>query len=256
MSLAKVTNDPGWVEELAVPVADYAAFYQAVWNPRLMSPDSTYGGFGGFRSQNSDAEWLDMRQNIFAFDYVKLGVELHRQDYIERGVAAMKAGLALITHPRSIANKIFPHPNQPGKNYYPEGIGPENIDHEGLPQLPVRSGPDWGETGALSAAALIMNEIGGAFIDLSTPSAPLSVGVDGVTVAVAASVVSTTTMKLNLDLVSKMTKLIMPWDDAFTVNVVVSGFPEGITTVNALINGKALQLTSNQLANYPVVVSK
>ena len=67
-----------------------------------------------------------------------------RQDLMERGVAAMRATLAILTEPRTQANN-YPTANidpSSGRPFVAHGLEPENVDHEGIPQLPARSGPD------------------------------------------------------------------------------------------------------------------
>ena len=109
--------------------------------------------FGGWTSQNSDAEWLDARQSQCAEALLRAGLLLRRADLLQRGVAALRSSFALITDPAGAANGVFPVQNLPAASTRPEvpfGLEPENIDHEGIPQLPGRSGPDWGEVGGLS----------------------------------------------------------------------------------------------------------
>ncbi|MBZ5560936.1 MAG: hypothetical protein LAP13_00790 [Acidobacteriia bacterium] len=166
-SLYEATGNSDYLRN-AEAVADYAGLFQAVWQPHFMI--SAYV-FGGFRSQNSDAEWLDMRQSLFGEALARLGQLAGRQDLLERGVAAVRASFAIINHPRHIENDIFRYPR------YPFGIEPENIDHEGLPQNPLRSGFDWGEGGGLAAAATLLRRLGGAYLDFEKK---VSVGVDGI----------------------------------------------------------------------------
>ena len=60
-SLYEVTHNPADLAA-AEAVADYSIFYQAVWAPPYIV---TAYPFGGFSSQNSDAEWLDQRSQSF-----------------------------------------------------------------------------------------------------------------------------------------------------------------------------------------------
>ena len=63
----------------AEAVGDYAGFFQAVWQPHFII---TAYAFGGFRSQNSDAEWLDMRQSLFDEAFTRPGLLTARQDLL------------------------------------------------------------------------------------------------------------------------------------------------------------------------------
>ncbi|MGH9453639.1 MAG: hypothetical protein ACRD2O_06670, partial [Terriglobia bacterium] len=192
-------------------VADYAGFFQAVWQPHFIT---TAYAFGGFRSQNSDAEWLDMRQSLFGEAFARLGLITGRQDLIERGVAALRASLAIINHPRHIQNDIFRYPR------YPLGIEPENIDHEGLPQDPLRSGFDWGEGGALAAAAGLLQQLGGAFVDFKRN---IAVGVDGVYIKSFKLAGS----QIHVDLDNQLAALPFPYSDPYPLELRIEGLPAG-----------------------------
>jgi len=88
--------------DLDLAVADYASFYQSVWQPHFLI---TAYGFGGYASQNSDAEWLDMRQSQYGEAMVRLAKLAGRQDLLERGVAAIRAQFALSITQRSLETK-------------------------------------------------------------------------------------------------------------------------------------------------------
>lgn len=195
----------------AEAVADYAGFFQAVWQPHFIN---TAYAFGGFRSQNSDAEWLDMRQSLFAEAFARLGLVTGRQDLLERGVAALRASVAIINHPRHIQNDIFRYPR------YPLGIEPENIDHEGVPQDPLRSGFDWGEGGALAAAACLLQQLGGAFVDFRRN---IAVGVDGVNVK-SFKLAGT---QIQVDLDNQLAALPFPYRDPYPLELRIEGLPAG-----------------------------
>ena len=59
----------------AEAVADYSIFYQAVWAPHYII---TAYPFGGFSSQNSDAEWLDQRSHRFTDGLIRIGLLSNR----------------------------------------------------------------------------------------------------------------------------------------------------------------------------------
>lgn len=170
LSLFEATRDPGHLET-AASVADYLSFYQAVWQPHFITTAYAFGGFG---VQNTDAEWLDARQGEIAPALVRLGVLTGRKDYIERGIAAAKSSLILVHHERHIKNNIYSYPN------FPPGLGPENIDHEGRPQSPMRTNAGWGEVSGLAGIADVLYQIGDLYIDVQNEFA---VGVNGIRVA-------------------------------------------------------------------------
>ena len=195
----------------AEQVADYLNLYQSVWQPPFII---TAYAFGGFISQNSDAEWLDMRQCLCGEALVRLGVVTGRQDLLERGVAALRSAFSVINHPRHIANGIFPTPS------YPLGITAENIDHEGLPQLPLRSGSDWGEGGALASVAEVLQQIGGVYVDFEKNT---HVGVDGVSV----KEVRRTEQRIDIEIDNLLSRLAMPYENSFLTDLLIAGLPRG-----------------------------
>ena len=169
LSLYEATRQVRYLDA-AERVADYAAFLQAVWAPHFII---TAYPFGGFTSQIGDAEWLDQRDHRFVDPLIRLGLATGRQDLLERGVAAARSSLALVSMPEHLENDIYP------AQTFPFGVGPENIDHEGVPQTPLRSGPSWSEVGGLAAAASAMRQLGGLYVDVERN---LAVGIDGVAV--------------------------------------------------------------------------
>ena len=127
----------------AEEAADYASLYQAAYEPTYIDRPKIGYVFGGMRSQNTDAEWVDMRQAVISEGLMRLGNASGRQDLMERGVAAARASLSLLTEPRTQANN-YPVPNldpSAGRPHVSNYLEPENIDHEGLPQVCVRVCP-------------------------------------------------------------------------------------------------------------------
>jgi len=235
-SLYEATQDQTWLDA-AEACADYSIFYQAVWAPHYII---TAYPFGGFSSQNSDDEWLDQRSNRFASALVRTGLLSNRQDLVERGIAAARASLALVNDPSLVKNGIYPYPN------YPSGLGPENIDHEGFPQMPLRSGPGWAEVGGLSATAQIMEQLGGAYIDFQHR---VAAGVDGL------SVVGYTVkgQDVSIRLKSLLAGLTVPYDKPFTIELHI----KGLTAQNydlTLNDSPALALTEPELEKLPVTI--
>lgn len=237
-SLFEVTGDSQFLVA-AEESADYLSLYQAAYNPTFFERPQTAYVFGGMRSQNTDAEWLDMRQTVDAEGLVRLGNLSGRQDLMERGVAALRACFALITENRTQANGVYPVPQVSGRPNVPAGLEPENVDHEGAPQLPGRSGPDWGEVGCLAAAAYITHRFGGAYVDVARD---LCLGIDGVALsncsltrdqASEAIVVSFESRSL-LDARSLP---VMPWEHPFDVNLVIRGLPPSAKAVTLVNNG-------------------
>eukprot|EP00658_Telonema_sp_P-2_P048939 TRINITY_DN3721_c0_g3_i2.p1 TRINITY_DN3721_c0_g3~~TRINITY_DN3721_c0_g3_i2.p1 ORF type:complete len:759 (-),score=111.50 TRINITY_DN3721_c0_g3_i2:179-2455(-) len=228
-------------------VSDYMSLYQAVWSPETLgSPASAYV-FGGFTSQNSDSEWLDARQSNAAEALLRVGLQAGRVDLLERGAAALRAGFALVTDQRGVMNGVFPVQNLPpsaGRPFVPAGLEPENIDHEGIPQLPARSGPDWGEVGALSAAGTFLKELGGVYIDIARN---MSVGVDGVAVASVVFDDDQGGRRIGIELVNLIGSSSLPaapFVDTFEVPLKVVGIGPGSDHVSIEVNGR-LQIVAS-----------
>jgi hypothetical protein len=235
-SLYEVTGHQEYLKT-AEAIADYSIFYQAVWAPDYIITAYPYGGFS---SQNSDAEWLDQRSHLFADALIRTGLLSSRQDLLERGVAAARASLTLTNLPANIKNDIYKFPN------YPLGLGPENIDHEGFPQMPLRSGPSWAEVGALAGVANVLRQLGGVYIDFKKD---LALGIDGVSLTRH----SVKDDRINLGLQSLLSDLKFPYEKAFTINIHIAGLGKRDYWLT-LNDGPMVKFSSAQLENLPVTV--
>ena len=237
VSLFETTGDRRFLDA-AEAVADYASLLQTVWAPHYII---TAYPFGGFSSQIGDAEWLDQRDHRFAGILVRLGLLAGRQDLIERGIAAMRSSLTLVNHPRHVQNGIYNVPT------FPLGLGPENIDHEGFPQTPLRSGPSWAEVGGLMAAAAVLRQLGGLYIDVARD---LAVGVDGLAVRRYALEGRTLTIEVS----RLLSALPVPYEKPYRVHLRVEGLPdEG--PYDLVIGDQAYAALSRaQLTDFPVEI--
>lgn len=168
--LYQVTQDPTHLKAGEI-ATDYLAQSQGSWNPHYIY---TANPFGGCTVDNVDtATWLDARQCELVQPFIWYGLELGRQDLVERGIAAARASTVLINHPRHIENDIYPH-----VNFYGFGLGPENINHEGHNQSAMRTHPSWGEcSGIFTGLADAARFAGGGIVDLKSG---IAAGVDGI----------------------------------------------------------------------------
>lgn len=236
-ALAISTGDPRY-RSAAEAVADYSIFYQACWHPHFIQ---TAYAFGGFRPQNTDAEWLDMRSSSAAEALLAVARLTNRQDLYERSVAAMRASFAAINHPRHVDNDITRFAR------YPVGIEPENIDHTGVSQIPFRSGFDWGEGGALVAAAELQRHCGSVFIDASHG---VAVGVDGI----AVKSFSRRSRTLRLELENQLAILPFPWAEPHLASLHVVGLEPGLYRL--IVNGgPPRDATEGELLQLPLVLT-
>lgn len=190
-------------------VVDYLSFSQATWDPHFIY---TANPFGGCTADNVDtANWLDARQCDLVEPFIWYGLELGRQDLVERGIAAARASTVLINHPRHIANGIYPH-----INHYGFGLGPENINHEGHNQSAMRTHPSWGEcSGIFTGLADAARFTGGGIIDLNHGFA---VGTDGIILSLERRADA-----LYITGQGTLSKLKQPWDNDYEIELKIRG---------------------------------
>jgi len=125
---------------------DRLSLYQQVWNPPYISLYT----FGGFGVMNTDGEWNDTRQVYFVDTYLLAYKLTGKEEYLQRGIAALRAGCALICHPE------HKDVNPLSYDCYPVGLAPENYAHCGIDGPVHRSAFDWG-AGALATMTAIIN---------------------------------------------------------------------------------------------------
>lgn len=220
-ALYDATGDKRWLSS-GEKCLDYLSFSQVAWKPHFIYTANPFGGFG---SDNSDdAAIMDQRQAEFVKAYIYYGLKLSRKDLLERGVAAAQAACVLINTSRHVLNGITPHPK-----FYPEGLAPENVDHEGISQWPMRTHALWGEGIAVfTGLSEIRRALGGVYIDLFHD---IVVGTDGVKV-VGDTMEPGNTRKIDIVSFLSPKYLSYPYTQEYTVNAVVLG------DKNLLLNNK------------------
>ena len=137
-------------------ILDYLCLYQQVWSPRWLSREL----FGGFGVQNTDAEWSDARQGYFAvtlMDYYDL---TGREEYFERGVAALRAMFSLFESPVSPRTA-------------------ENYAHSGSDTPAGVTGLHWGTGSSVTSIHILRHRYGDARVNLLTR---WGAGIDGCTI--------------------------------------------------------------------------
>jgi hypothetical protein len=151
----QLTGEAAYLEKGEV-LLDVLLGTQQVWSHPLMAPYGQPGLLvGGFTTQNSDAEWSDGRQVIFGPIILNYYRETGKPEYLERGVAAMRAQL----------------------NVNPS----ENFAHQGYPERGkwCITGFHWGTGSSVSAMEMETGFLGDLFVDVSAQTA---VGVNGLDV--------------------------------------------------------------------------
>lgn len=96
----KVTQDKNYLMH-GQKVLDEMLMTQAVWQPPYMFVN-TLGGFGVL---NADGEWNDSRQSLFSELIIRYGKELSNKEYIQRGLAALRASFVMMYCPENPATK-------------------------------------------------------------------------------------------------------------------------------------------------------
>ncbi|CAM3984161.1 hypothetical protein COLU111180_17955 [Cohnella lubricantis] len=122
----KHSQEPKYLK-LGERCLDEMLMTQASWQPPYIPIDA----LGGFGVMNCDGEWNDARQSLFAELILDYGEALQREEYIERGLAALKCAFVMMycpENPRTKAQweKVYPFFNE--KDY---GFMMENYGHGG-----------------------------------------------------------------------------------------------------------------------------
>jgi hypothetical protein len=134
---------------------------QASWQP----PYIYVAALGGFGVMNCDGEWNDARQSLFAELILLYGMELDRLEYIERGVAALRASFVMMYCPENVNTKQQWEKAHPFFNEKDYGFMMENYGHEGKVN-PEGMGMgtftiyDWGNGAAAEAYLRIKAHLG------------------------------------------------------------------------------------------------
>ncbi|MBD2870582.1 hypothetical protein [Paenibacillus arenilitoris] len=100
---------------------------QASWQPPYIHLDA----LGGFGVMNCDGEWNDARQGLFAELIVEYGIVLRREEYIERGLAALRCAFVMMYCPENERTKAQWEKVYPFFNERDYGFMMENYGHSG-----------------------------------------------------------------------------------------------------------------------------
>jgi hypothetical protein len=159
----QITGDENYIR-WGIRILGELSLYQQVHDGAGLLDINAFGGFG---VMNTDAEWNDARQSVFAPLYLAYYDETGNREYFERGIAALRASFTLMYIPehdvvRALWEKTFPFM---GEGDY--GFMMENFAHNG------RNGPigaachyDWGPGSAASTAAYVECHYGDVYLDL------------------------------------------------------------------------------------------
>ena len=221
-----ITGDPQHLEQ-GTALLDYLSLFQQIWDPPYLS----IYGFGGFGVQNSDAEWNDARQGVFATTYLDYYQLTGRLEYLQRGIYAARACFTVMSMPEneSISPKTY--------NQYATGNSGENYGHTGYDTPAGASGFDWQVGSGLVATAFLLRDYGDLYINLDRGHA---VGVNGCVV---------TDWKYSADLAQQKATIDITLDDQIERDRPLAIVIAGMAALDAevTINGRrALDLTSRR----------
>jgi hypothetical protein len=131
----RLTKDPGDLE-YGERILDYLLLTQQVWDHPLLARNV----FGGFTTQNTDSEWSDARGGICAFLLLRYYECTGKREYLERAVAAMRSGFAVVPY--------------------------ENWAHWGFDGLQYDSSMVWGAGTTLVGVEILSGALGDLYVDL------------------------------------------------------------------------------------------
>jgi len=138
---------------------------QASWQPPFMYVNV----LGGFGVMNADGEWNDSRQSLFSELILDYGKLLNRDEYKERGLAALKASFVMMYCPENPSTKAQWEKAWPFFGSEDYGFMMENYGHGGETSSEgIGMGEftiyDWGNGAAAEAYSRIVDHYGETFI--------------------------------------------------------------------------------------------
>ena len=171
--LYRITNKKEYLK-LGERILAILSLFQQVWN----MPYISFNTFGGFCSQNIDAELSDARQALFIRVYMEYYLETGKKEYMERGIAALRACWAmqlLREYQEQCPGNLRGIKTVDGID---RGCVTENYGHSGTDLwTPGYIMFDWGFGTSASATAYTKKHFGDLFIDFKEK---LAWGIDGI----------------------------------------------------------------------------
>jgi hypothetical protein len=146
-------------------VLDELLMFQATWQPPFI-PINALGGFG---VMNADGEWNDSRQSLFAELIVLFGKALSNEEYVQRGLAALRASFVMMYCPENPETKeqwekVYPFFNQKDYGFMMENYGhggETNNEGLGIGEFTIY---DWGNGAAAEAYNRMVDHFGEEFV--------------------------------------------------------------------------------------------
>jgi len=144
----KTTGDRKYLQT-GQRVLDNMLMFQQTWQPPYI-PIPVLGGFG---VMNADGEWNDSRQCLFAEIMVRYGKELNNDEYIHRGLSALRSAFVMMYCPENPETKaqwekVYPFFNEKDYGFMMENYGhggENNAEGLGIGEFTIY---DWGNGAA------------------------------------------------------------------------------------------------------------
>jgi hypothetical protein len=147
-------------------VLDEMLMFQASWQPPFIAVPA----LGGFGVMNADGEWNDSRQSLFAELIIQYGKELNREEYKQRGIAALKSSFVMMYCPENPETKVqwekvYPFFNEKDYGFMMENYGHIGVsDSEGL-GIGEFTIYDWGNGAAAEAYNRVVDHFGKEYVN-------------------------------------------------------------------------------------------
>jgi len=204
------------------------SLFQQVWNMPYISFDT----FGGFGVQNADAELNDARQGLFVKTYMDYYLETGKWEYMERGIAALRASWALQLLKEY--QEICPG-NLKGIDTIDgidKGCISENYGHSGRDErIPGFITFDWGVGTAILATSYARKHFGDLFIDFKTE---FVFGIDGILIKKFDFDINQNRVSIDFEFIQGMKK------------IMIKGRKLGQNQVELVLNKKIIQIKNIQ----------
>ncbi|MEE6188082.1 hypothetical protein [Niabella digestorum] len=139
---------------------------QAIWQPPFIAIRS----LGGFGVMNADAEWNDSRQSLFAGLIIEYGKVLKNKQYIQRGLAALRASFTMMYTPLNPSTMKQWQARWPFFGEKDYGFMMENYGHDGVTNdaglgIGEFTIYDWGNGAAAEAYNRLVDKYGRRFVE-------------------------------------------------------------------------------------------
>jgi hypothetical protein len=146
-------------------VLDELLMTQASWQP----PYIYVNALGGFGVMNADAEWNDSRESLFSEIILRYGSELGFEEYVQRGLAAMRASFVMMYCPENPKTRKQWQKRHPFFGPEDFGFTMENYGHDGSTSpegegMGVFTIYDWGNGAAAEAYMRLLDHFGEDFV--------------------------------------------------------------------------------------------